>query len=93
MPLHYPHGHPEEAQTFLNYHLVQQDKLLTRLIETFGSDILSANQTAEIRHKAAEVKEDFMAPVCDHAGTEMRLRHSWNKLDFVGRLAHPCGFH
>lgn len=81
--LHYLHGHPEEAQTFLNYHLVQQDKLLTRLIETFGGDILSANQTAEIRHKAAEVKEDFMAPVCDHAGAEMRLRHSWNKLDFV----------
>jgi hypothetical protein len=44
---------------------------------------LPADQIAEIRGKAAEVKKDFMVPVCGHPGTEMRLNHSWNKLDFV----------
>ena len=81
--LHYLHTHPEEAKTFMNYHLVQQDKLLNRLIETFGEDILPANQIAEVRRKADQVKADFMVPVCDHPGAEMRLRHTWSKLDFV----------
>jgi|HubBroStandDraft_6_1064221.scaffolds.fasta_scaffold224688_1 hypothetical protein len=81
--LRYLHEHPDEAETFLAYHLVQQDKLVSRMIETFGESILPADQIAEIRSKAAEVKKDFMVPVCDHPGAEMRLNHSWNKLDFV----------
>jgi len=81
--LHYLHEHPDEAETFFAYHLVQQDKLLSRMIETFGESILPADQIAEIRRQAAEVKEDFMVPVCDHPDAKMRLNHSWNKLDFV----------
>jgi hypothetical protein len=81
--LRYLHEHPDEAETFLAYHLVQQDKLATRLIETFGESILPADQIAEIRRRAAEVKEEFMVPVCDHPGAKMRLNYSWNKLDFV----------
>jgi hypothetical protein len=34
--LRYLHGHPDEAETFLAYHLVQQDKLVSRTIETSG---------------------------------------------------------
>lgn len=81
--LRYLHEHPDEAETFMAYHLVQQDKLVNRMIETFGESILPADQTAEIRRKAAEVKKDFMVPVCDHPGAKMRLNHTWNKLDFV----------
>jgi hypothetical protein len=81
--LRYLHGHPEEAETFLAYHLVQQDKLISRLIETFGDKILPAEVIAEARRKAAEVKEDFMIPICEHPGAKMRLNHTWNKLDFV----------
>jgi len=81
--LRYLHEHPEEAETFLAYHLVQQDKLINRLIETFGDRILPADVIAEARRKAAEVKEDFMIPVCKHPGAKMRLNHTWNKLDFV----------
>ncbi len=81
--LRYLHEHPEEAETFLAYHLVQQDKLIGRLIETFGDSILPAELIAETRGKAAEVKEDFMVPVCEHPGAKMRLNHTWNKLDFV----------
>jgi len=88
--LHYLHQHPEEAKTFMNYHRIQQDKLLNRLIETFGSTILPADQIAETRRKAAEVKEDFMTPVCDHPDAKKRLRHSWNKLDFVA-MAQKTG--
>lgn len=81
--LRYLHEHPEEAETFLAYHLVQQDKLASVVIETFGENIFPADLRAEIRSKAAEVKKDFMVPVCDHPGAKMRLNHSWNKLDFV----------
>jgi hypothetical protein len=81
--LRYLHEHPDEAETFLAYHLVQQEKLVSRMIETFGESILPADQIAEIRSQAAEVKEDFMVPVCDHPNAKMRLNHSWNKLDFV----------
>jgi hypothetical protein len=81
--LRYLHEHPDEAETFLNYHRVQQDKLINRMIETFGESVLPADQIAEIRSKAAAVKEDFMVPVCKHPGTKMRLNHTWNKMDFV----------
>jgi hypothetical protein len=81
--LEYLHKHPEEADTFLDYHLIQQDKLLSRIVEIFGENIMDAKATAEVRKKAADVKRDFMIPVCDHPGAKMRLNHTWNKLDFV----------
>lgn len=81
--LHYLHEHPEESETFLDYHAVQDNKLVDRLIETFGEKILPADLIAQIRSNAAAVKEDFMEPTCDHPGANMKLRHSWNKLDFV----------
>ena len=88
--LRYLHEHPDEADTFLAYHLVQQDQLTSRLIETFGESILPAELIAEIKRKAAEVKEDFMIPVCDHPGSKLRLNHTWNKLDFVA-MAKKAG--
>jgi len=81
--LRYLHDHPAEVKTFLAYHRVQSDKLISRLIETFGDTILPAEHIVEARRKAAEVKEDFMVPVCHHPGAKMRLNHTWSKLDFV----------
>jgi hypothetical protein len=91
--LRYLHEHPDEAESFLAYHLVQQEKLVSRMIETFGESILPAGQIAEIRRNAAEVKEDFMIPVCDHLGAKMRLNHSWNKLDLCSfAIVTSCVF-
>jgi hypothetical protein len=81
--LRYLHEHPDETDTFLDYHLIQNDKLISRLIETFGDQILPAEVVADARRKAADVKEDFMIPVCEHPGGKKRLNHTWNKLDFV----------
>jgi hypothetical protein len=81
--LEYLHKHPEEADTFLDYHLVQQDKLLSRIVEIFGESVIDAKAIEKVRKKAADVKSDFMIPVCDHPGAKMRLNHTWNKLDFV----------
>lgn len=88
--LHYLHDHPGESHAFLDYHLVQQEKLIDRLIETFGSNVLQESVISEARRKAAEVKEDFMAPACDHPGARKRLNISWNKLDFVA-MARKVG--
>jgi Family of unknown function (DUF5677) len=81
--LRYLHEHPAEVERFIDYYLVQNDKLISRLVETFGDSILPAEVIAEARRKAAEVKQDFMVPVCDHLGAKMRLNHTWSKLDFV----------
>jgi hypothetical protein len=81
--LRYLHEHPAEVETFIDYYLVQNDKLISRLVETFGDNILPAEVIAEAHRKAAEVKQDFMVPVCDHPGAKMRLNHTWSKLDFV----------
>lgn len=81
--LDYLHKHPEEADTFLDYHLIQQDKLLSRIIEIFGENVMDAKDIAEVRERAVGVKQDFMVPVCDHPGAKMRLDHTWNELDFV----------
>ena len=81
--LRYLHEHPTEVKTFLDYHLVQNDKLIGRLIETFGDTILPAETIAEAKRKAAEIKEDFMIPVCDHPEAKLRLNHTWNRLDFA----------
>jgi hypothetical protein len=81
--MHYLHEHPEEAETFLDYYAIQQEKLLSRIIEVFGPNILDEQTITKIRSAAAEVKEDFMIPACDHPGAKMRLNHTWSKLDFV----------
>lgn len=81
--LRYLHEHPAKVETFIDYYQVQNDKLIGRLVETFGDNILPAEVIAEARRKAAEVKQDFMVPVCDHPGAKMRLNHTWSKLDFV----------
>jgi hypothetical protein len=40
--LRYLHEHPAEVETFIDYYLIQNDKLISRLIETFGDTILPA---------------------------------------------------
>jgi len=89
--LRYLHEHADEIDTFLDYHLIQNDKLISRLIETFGDQILPTEVIADARRKAAEVKEDFMIPVCDHPGAKKRLNHTWNTLDFVAMAKKTGG--
>src|SRR5215469_3906315 len=72
-----------EIQTFINYGRIQNEELINRLIETFGENVLPTKDIEEARQKAAEVKENFMVPVCEHPGTKTRLNHTWNRLDFV----------
>lgn len=88
--LRYLHEHPDEVPKFIAYGRVQNDKLASRLLETFGDKILPAEDVARIKRNAAEVKEDFMIPECDHPGAKMRLNHSWSRLDFVA-MAQKTG--
>lgn len=80
--LRYLHQNPEEVQTFIDYHLIQDGKLVRRLIETFGESVLPGMLVEETRRKADEVREDFMIDDCKKCGTK-RLNHTWSKLDFV----------
>lgn len=80
--LRYLHDHPDEIRAFMDYDHVQQYKLMKRILQTFGKDMISPDVVASVEGKYAEVKEDFMITDCDECGTK-RLNHTWNKLDFV----------
>ncbi len=88
--LRYIHENPSEAELFKEYHPVQQDKLVSRLIETFGPDILPPETIEEIRSKAAAVRGNYMMTDCEKCGTK-RLNHTWNKLDFVAMAKKTGG--
>jgi hypothetical protein len=80
--LRYLHQHPEEVGPFMNYHWVQQYKLMKPILETFGNDVLPQETVAKVQRRYSEVKEDFMVTDCSRCETK-RLNHTWSKLDFV----------
>jgi len=80
--LRYLHEHPDEIDMFMDYHQVQQFRLMKPILETFGKDALPPNIVAEVERKFAEVKDRFMITDCRKCGSK-RLNHTWNKLDFV----------
>ena len=88
--LRYIHENPDEAVLFKEYHPVQQGKLLNRLIETFGPDILPAETIKETRERAAAARENYLVTDCEKCGTK-RLNHTWNKLDFVAMAKKTGG--
>lgn len=88
--LHYLHEHPDDVPKFIAYGRIQNEKLASRLLETFGNNVLPAEDVTRIKRKAAEVKNDFMIPECDHPDAKMRLNHSWSRLDFVA-MAQQTG--
>ena len=78
----YLHENPEEVSAFMDYHRVQQDKLMSRIIETFGEGVFAAETVRETRRRADDVRNRFMITDCKTCGTR-RLNHTWSKLDFV----------
>ncbi len=88
--LRYLHEHPDEVDTFMNYHHVQQYKLMKPILETFGRNVLSSETVADVERKYAEVRDEFMVTDCKKCGTK-RLNHTWNKLDFVSMAKQTGG--
>jgi|SRR5271154_5881234 len=88
--LRFIHENPCEAVLFKEYHPVQQDKLFSRLIETFGPDILPTEVIEETHRRAAAVREKYMITHCEKCETK-RLNHTWNKLDFVAMAKKTGG--
>lgn len=89
--LKYLHEHPEEIQRFLDYNSVQMYKLMRPIQETFGEGILSSEKTEDQRKKFEAVKAEFMVKSCkSKTCEEVRLSHTWSKLDFVS-MAKKAG--
>jgi hypothetical protein len=87
--LRYLHDHPDEIGAFMDYHHVQQYKLMRPILETFGKDALPSDTVADVVRNYTRLKEDFMITDCKTCGTK-RLNHMWNKMDFVS-LAKKTG--
>jgi hypothetical protein len=79
----YLHEYPDEVARFMDYHLVQQDKLISRLIETFGESVLPAETVKKARRKADEVRHKFMVTDCKKCDTATELH-----LEQVGFRSH-----
>jgi Family of unknown function (DUF5677) len=54
------HEHPEELNEFLDYHYIQNYKLVGPIETTIGSGTIPANIVAEAKDKYEEVRERFM---------------------------------
>ncbi len=80
--LEYLHQHPNELNDFLDFHHVQQHKLLTSIEETFEEGTIREAHSDEAKKKYKEVKDRFMVTACKKCGTK-RLNHTWSKLDLI----------
>jgi hypothetical protein len=80
--LRYLHEHPDELDSFFDYHYVQSHKLLMAIEETLGKDRVSVGVAADVKARYNEVKDDFKISVCKECGTE-RTNHTWSKLHFA----------
>jgi hypothetical protein len=89
--LKYLHDHPNEVQDFLDYNSVQLYKLMKPIEETFGEGVLSSEVKDEQKKKFDAVKKRFTVKSCKSKSCdEMRLNHTWSKLDFVS-MAKKAG--
>ena len=80
--LRYLHEHPDEVGAFMDFHHVQQHKLMRNILDTFGKDALQPEVVAGVEQRYAQVKADFLVTDCKTCGTK-RLNNSWNEMDFV----------
>ena len=87
----YLHLHPEETESFLEFHWIQDHKLMQAIKETFGEDALEKQTVAEVEARFQGVKEQerFLVTDCRKCGTK-RLNYTWSKLDFVS-MAREAG--
>ena len=79
---HYVHTHPTEADNFLDYFWVSQQKVLQVIKENFGADVLNKDLVEEVDTNYRRVKDKFMIPHCDEC-PKTRLNHNWTRMDIV----------
>jgi hypothetical protein len=81
--------HPEEVDSFLDYHQVHMGKVLNHAAELFDlRRLFSEDKLTEIRERYKQAKQRFQEPLCKKCGTT-RTRFSWSKLD-VGAMAQKA---
>lgn len=78
----YLHLHPDEAQAFADFDIVQRHRAAQAISETLGVDAENEAGFAELRKDYQEVKKRFEVTDCSDCGTK-RVGPSWSKLDFV----------
>jgi uncharacterized protein DUF5677 len=80
--LRYLHGHADEVDAFMDFHHVQQYKLMRNILDTFGRNALQPDIVIKVEERYATVKNDFLITDCEKCGTK-RPNPTWSKLDFV----------
>jgi hypothetical protein len=94
----YIHQHPESADDFVDYHLVQRHKIAAAIKRTFGIPPRHETNMAVLEAAFQAVQPRFEITDCETCKTT-RLNHTWNKLDLIamagkvadlGRLIVPA---
>lgn len=88
----YLHVHPEETESFLDFHCVSEYKLARAIREVFGTSALPKEKFEEVEANYQKVRDKFMVTDCKKCGTK-RLNHTWSQLDLVSmaRASGPTG--
>ena len=79
---HYVHTHPTEADNFLDYFWVSQQKVLQGNQGELRGHVLNKDLVEEVDTNYRRVKAKFMIPHCD-AFPKTRLNHNWTRMDIV----------
>ena len=85
----YLHLNPNEADAFLDFYWIAQNKEIKAVKRTFDLDALPADKMKESREKFERVRDKFEITDCRKCGTK-RLNHTWSRLDFI-TMAHQVG--
>ena len=84
----YLHDHPQEAEAFLDFDVVQQRRTAQQIRRTFPAASVPEDEFRQLEERYQGVKDKFLVK-CDNCG-HPRIGPTWSKLDFVS-LAGKTG--
>ena len=88
--LRYLHEHPSELDDFLDFHWINQRKLMKACASTMGADMFTSEMTADSETRYNEVKDKFMVTDCEVCGTKRLNQAAGNRRAQCTRMRPKC---
>jgi hypothetical protein len=82
-------SNPAEVDKFLDFHWIQQRKIVRAIVNTFGETAIPGERVKEVEENYDRVRDNFLVTACNDCGRKA-INHTWSKLDFVS-MAHAVG--
>jgi hypothetical protein len=82
-------ANPAEVDRFLDFHWVQQRKIVQAVVKSFGETAIPNERVKEVEENYRRVRDSFVVIACKDCG-RTGVNYTWSKLDFVS-MAHAVG--